>query len=248
MSAVAGPGSKVGTGAVEALRDVLADGQLIAVGGFGLCGIPVDLIEAVRDSGVRDLTDRVQQHGRGRQGPRRAARVRPGAQGSGLVRGGEQAVRRPVPGRAARGGVQPAGHAGRAAAGRRRGHPGLLHRDRRGHGDRRGQAARRLRRADLSAGARHRRRRGPGARVPGRPGREPAVPAVGAQLQPAGGRGGQGHRGGGRGDRRSGRDRPGPGAHARASTSTPWWPPDRRPRRSRRSVHRARPDGDGGRG
>jgi len=56
MSAVAGPGSKVGTGAAEALRDVLADGQLIAVGGFGLCGIPADLIEAVRDSGVRDLT------------------------------------------------------------------------------------------------------------------------------------------------------------------------------------------------
>ena len=56
MSTDAGPGSKVGAGAVEALRDVLADGQLIAVGGFGLCGIPVDLIEAVRDSGVRDLT------------------------------------------------------------------------------------------------------------------------------------------------------------------------------------------------
>jgi 3-oxoacid CoA-transferase subunit A len=56
MSAVAGSGSKVGTGATEALRDVLADGQLIAVGGFGLCGIPGDLIEAVRDSGVRDLT------------------------------------------------------------------------------------------------------------------------------------------------------------------------------------------------
>ena len=52
VSTDAGPGSKVGTGAIEALRDVLADGQLIAVGGFGLCGIPVDLIEAVRDSGV----------------------------------------------------------------------------------------------------------------------------------------------------------------------------------------------------
>lgn len=32
------------------------DGMTIAVGGFGLCGIPRDLIEAVRDSGVRDLT------------------------------------------------------------------------------------------------------------------------------------------------------------------------------------------------
>jgi 3-oxoacid CoA-transferase subunit A len=56
MSASAGSGSKIGDSAAEALREVLTDGQLIAVGGFGLCGIPVDLIEAVRDSGVRDLT------------------------------------------------------------------------------------------------------------------------------------------------------------------------------------------------
>jgi 3-oxoacid CoA-transferase subunit A len=32
------------------------DGMTVAVGGFGLCGIPRDLIEAVRDTGVRDLT------------------------------------------------------------------------------------------------------------------------------------------------------------------------------------------------
>ena len=56
MSTMAGPGSKIGTTAGEALRDVLANGQLIAVGGFGLCGIPADLIEAVRDAGVTDLT------------------------------------------------------------------------------------------------------------------------------------------------------------------------------------------------
>ncbi|MCW8208614.1 CoA transferase subunit A [Verminephrobacter aporrectodeae subsp. tuberculatae] len=41
--------------AVEALEDVVADGQLIAVGGFGLCGIPEALIDALRDSGVRNL-------------------------------------------------------------------------------------------------------------------------------------------------------------------------------------------------
>lgn len=39
----------------DALAGILADGMTIAVGGFGLCGIPVDLIDAVRDSGVRDL-------------------------------------------------------------------------------------------------------------------------------------------------------------------------------------------------
>lgn len=42
--------------AEEALADVLTDGMTIAVGGFGLCGVPYDLIEVVRDSGVTDLT------------------------------------------------------------------------------------------------------------------------------------------------------------------------------------------------
>jgi 3-oxoacid CoA-transferase subunit A len=42
--------------AADAIADVVADGQTIAVGGFGLSGIPIDLIEALRDSGVRDLT------------------------------------------------------------------------------------------------------------------------------------------------------------------------------------------------
>ncbi|MCA1714158.1 MAG: CoA transferase subunit A [Gammaproteobacteria bacterium] len=39
-----------------AIASVLQDGQTIAVGGFGLCGIPEALIEALRDSGVKDLT------------------------------------------------------------------------------------------------------------------------------------------------------------------------------------------------
>ncbi|MBT2514843.1 CoA transferase subunit A [Arthrobacter sp. ISL-30] len=40
----------------SALQDILHDGMTLAVGGFGLSGIPADLIDAVRDSGVRDLT------------------------------------------------------------------------------------------------------------------------------------------------------------------------------------------------
>ena len=42
--------------AASALSGVLRDGMTIAVGGFGLSGNPYDLIEVVRDSGVRDLT------------------------------------------------------------------------------------------------------------------------------------------------------------------------------------------------
>src|SRR5689334_18135066 len=39
-----------------ALEGILRDGMLLAVGGFGLCGIPEELITALRDSGVRNLT------------------------------------------------------------------------------------------------------------------------------------------------------------------------------------------------
>lgn len=47
---------KVYPSAIEALKGIVADGQTIAVGGFGLCGIPEALIAALRDSGVQNLT------------------------------------------------------------------------------------------------------------------------------------------------------------------------------------------------
>lgn len=48
--------SKPRDDAAAALDGLLFDGMTIAVGGFGLSGNPTDLIEAVRDSGVRGLT------------------------------------------------------------------------------------------------------------------------------------------------------------------------------------------------
>lgn len=48
--------SKLWPSAAEALRETVTDGATIAVGGFGLSGNPTDLIEALRDSGVTDLT------------------------------------------------------------------------------------------------------------------------------------------------------------------------------------------------
>ena len=48
--------NKVYPDAASALAGVVQDGQTIAVGGFGLCGIPEALIEALRDSGVKQLT------------------------------------------------------------------------------------------------------------------------------------------------------------------------------------------------
>ncbi|MDI6029407.1 CoA transferase subunit A [Corticibacterium sp. UT-5YL-CI-8] len=47
---------KVVASAPEALAGMIADGMTIMSGGFGLCGIPSSLIEAVRLSGAKDLT------------------------------------------------------------------------------------------------------------------------------------------------------------------------------------------------
>lgn len=47
---------KIYPSAHAALGGLLHDGMLIASGGFGLCGIPERLLDAVRDSGVTDLT------------------------------------------------------------------------------------------------------------------------------------------------------------------------------------------------
>ncbi len=47
---------KIYGSASEALDGLLFDGMTIAAGGFGLCGIPENLIAAIRDAGTRDLT------------------------------------------------------------------------------------------------------------------------------------------------------------------------------------------------
>ncbi|MDN0075684.1 CoA transferase subunit A [Crenobacter sp. SG2303] len=48
--------NKLYPNAQAALADIVRDGQTLAVGGFGLCGIPEALITALRDSGARSLT------------------------------------------------------------------------------------------------------------------------------------------------------------------------------------------------
>ena len=48
--------NKVYPSAEAALADIVKDGQVFAVGGFGLCGIPEALIAALRDSGAKNLT------------------------------------------------------------------------------------------------------------------------------------------------------------------------------------------------
>jgi 3-oxoacid CoA-transferase subunit A len=48
--------NKIYSSAQAALDGIVQDGQLLAVGGFGLCGIPEALIDALRDSGKNNLT------------------------------------------------------------------------------------------------------------------------------------------------------------------------------------------------
>ena len=48
--------NKLYPSATAALADIVKDGQTVAVGGFGLCGIPEALIAALRDSGATNLT------------------------------------------------------------------------------------------------------------------------------------------------------------------------------------------------
>ncbi len=48
--------NKIYPSAAAALDGVVKDGQLMAVGGFGLCGIPEALIEALKASAVKNLT------------------------------------------------------------------------------------------------------------------------------------------------------------------------------------------------
>ncbi len=48
--------NKLYPSAAEALKGIVKDGQMLAVGGFGLCGIPEALIDALQASGAKNLT------------------------------------------------------------------------------------------------------------------------------------------------------------------------------------------------
>ena len=48
--------NKVYSSAMDAVQDVVQDGHTLAVGGFGLCGIPESLITALKQTGVKNLT------------------------------------------------------------------------------------------------------------------------------------------------------------------------------------------------
>ncbi len=67
---------KLYSDAAAALEGLLFDGMTICAGGFGLCGIPERLIDAIRDAGTKDLTIASNNAGDRRRGPGQAARAR----------------------------------------------------------------------------------------------------------------------------------------------------------------------------
>ena len=143
---------KVYPDAASALAGYLKDDMTIMAGGFGLCGIPETLIEAIRDSGVKGLTVISNNAGIDDVGlgvlleTRQIRKMITSYVGENKMfakqyLAGELEVE-----------FNPAGHAGRAHPRRRRRHPGLLHQDRRRHAGRRGQGGPRVRRRAVRDG------------------------------------------------------------------------------------------------
>ncbi len=132
--------NKIYPDAKAALAGLLRDGMTIMSGGFGLCGIPSALIEAIRDSGVKDLTIISNNAGIDDVGLGLLLQTRQVRKMISSYVGENATFAQAVSRRRTGDRVQPAGHAGGTHPRGRRGHPGVLHRDRRRHADRRGQA------------------------------------------------------------------------------------------------------------
>ncbi len=217
---------KVVASAAEAVADITS-GSSLAVGGFGLCGIPSVLIHALLDAGVDDLEAVSNNCGVDDWGLGvllRAKRIR--RMVASYVGENKEFERQYLSGELEVE-LTPQGTLAERLRAGGVGDPGVLHRDRGRHpGRRRGTAVEvrrprqrhrgepaeghqrvrhRRRPAHLRprAGDHHRLRAGP--RLAWRPAREPGFPRLGAQLQPAVRDGRAGHHRRGRGARGAGR-------------------------------------------
>ncbi len=119
--------SKVYSDATAALAGLLHDNMTIAAGGFGLCGIPENLIAALHDSGVKGLTIVGNNAGVDGFGMGVLLTTRQVKKVMASYVGENKEFERQVLGGRTRTRAHPAGHTRRAVARGRRGHPGVLH-------------------------------------------------------------------------------------------------------------------------
>ena len=166
-----------------ALEGIVRDGMLLAIGGFGLCGIPEELILALRDTGVRNLT--IASNNAGVDGA-----------GLGLLLATRQ-IKKMISSYVGEnaeferqflaGEIEvefcPQGTLAERMRAGGAGIPGLLHAHRHRHHHRRRQRAQGLRRQDLHPRTRHRGRPGAGEGLEGRSARQPHLSPHRAQLQ-----------------------------------------------------------------
>ena len=108
------------------MRDI-PDGASIMVSGFGLCGIPENLLAALREQGAKNLTMISNNAGTNDFGITILLQNKQVQEDDLDLRRREQGLREDGPGRRDRGGAEPAGHLRRADARRRGRRPGLLH-------------------------------------------------------------------------------------------------------------------------
>ena len=175
--------SKLFPDAATALAGLVADGQTLAVGGFGLCGIPEALIAALRDTGVKGLTvisnnAGVDGFGLGQLLATRQIRKMI----SSYVGENKEFERQYLAGELELE-FNPQGTLAERLRAGGAGIPAFFTAHRLRHDRRRRQGNARVRRPPLRAGNRAEGRRVAGQGVEGRQGRQPGVPQDRAQLQ-----------------------------------------------------------------
>ena len=131
--------NKVYPSAAEALKGLAKDGITVAVGGFGLCGIPEALIAALRDTGAKNLTAISNNAGVDGFGLGQLLETRQIKKMIASYVGENKEFERQFFGRRTGTGVHATRYAGRETARGRRRHPGVLYQDRLRHDRRRWQ-------------------------------------------------------------------------------------------------------------
>ena len=176
---------KVYANADEAIAGLIKDGMMLMAGGFGLCGIPETLIDAVRESGAKDLTFVSNNAGVDGFGLGMLLETGQIKKMISSYVGENKIFAQHISRRRAGARVQPAGHAGRAHPRRRRRHPRLLH-----DAPASARSSPRARKCASSTASayvmetRPRRRLLARPRLEGRHRRQPRLPEDRAQLQP----------------------------------------------------------------